>query len=128
MSRPPQPHRLKELLFDQLDATTAQGLFDQLSEAHNQNLVLELLDELREVSSKVHGEAVSALGEVGRRGCLASAVPWLDLGITLAQASGALGLRYFKESPTILGLFDETHSRDELLAEVLEFADGHGVL
>lgn len=111
-------------MLDQLDATTAEGLFNQLTEARTQSLVLELLDELREISGKVQGVAVSSLGEVGRRGCLASVVSWLDLGITFAQASGALGLRYFKESPLILGLFDEAHSRDELLAHVLELADG----
>ena len=124
MSQSTQPHRLQELLLDQMDVRTAEGLFAQLAEAQNQNLVLELLDELKEISNKVQGEAVSSLGEVGRRGCLASVVPWLDLGITLAQASGALGLRYFKESPLILGLFDEACSRDELLAHVLELADG----
>ena len=111
-------------MLDQMDVRTAEGLFAQLAEARNQDLVLELLDELREISNKVQNEAVSSLGEVGRRGCLASVVPWLDLGITLAQASGALGLRYFKESPIILGLFDEACSRDELLAHVLELADG----
>jgi hypothetical protein len=124
MLQQPQLQRLKGLLFEQLDVTTAQGLFDQLAEAQCQGSVLELLDELEEISSKVHGEAISALGEVGRRGCLASVVPWLDLGITLAQASGALGLRYFKESPTILGFLDRAHQRDELLAQVLELADG----
>ena len=124
MLQQPQLQRLKELLLDQLDVTTAQGLFDQLAGAQCQSSVLELLDELEEISSKVQGEAVSALGEVGRRGCLASVVPWLDLGITLAQASGALGLRYFKESPTILGFLDQADQRDELLAQVLELADG----
>ena len=104
--------------------TTAQGLFDQLAGVQCQISVLELFDELEEISSKIQGEAVSALGEVGRRGCLASVVPWLDLGIMLAQTSGALGLRYFKESPTILGFLEQAHQRDKLLAQVLELADG----
>ena len=98
-----QPQRLEELLVDQLDLTTAQNLVSQLAKIQCQSAILELLDELGEVSFKIQGEAISALGEIGRRGCLASVVPWLDLGITLAQATGALGLRYFKESPIILG-------------------------
>ena len=124
MTYPTQLHRLKELLADQLDVTTAQSLFCQLAETQYSSPVLELLDELVEISSKVQREAVSALGEVGRRGCLASVVPWLDLGITFAQTSGALGLRYFKESPTILGFLEEAQLRDQLLAQVLELADG----
>jgi hypothetical protein len=124
MSQQPQPHRLEELLIDQLDLATAQNLVSQLAETQCQTPVLELLDELGEISSKIQGEAVSALGEIRRRGCLANVVPWLDLGITLAQATGALGLRYFKESGTILGFLGEAHQRDELLAQVLELADG----
>ena len=119
-----QPQRLEELLVDQLDLTTAQNLVNQLAKIQCQNAILELLDELGEVSFKIQGEAISALGEIGRRGCLASVVPWLDLGITLAQATGALGLRYFKESPLILGFLEQVEQRDELLAQVLELADG----
>ena len=124
MSQQAQSQRLKELLFDQLDVATAQGLFSQLAEAQDPAAVLDLLDELGEISSKVQGEAVSALGELGRRGCLASVAPWLDLGITFTQATGALGLRYFKESGTILGFLGEAPQRDELLGLVLELADG----
>ncbi|MDH3504761.1 MAG: VWA domain-containing protein [Nitrospirota bacterium] len=109
---------------DRLDAATARGLDEQLSDPHLRVSVLELLIELKEISSKIQGEAVWALGEVNRRGCLASVIPWLDLGITFAQASGALGLRYFKESPMILGLLDKEPKRAELLAHILELADG----
>ncbi|HBP89741.1 MAG TPA: hypothetical protein DD706_18805, partial [Nitrospiraceae bacterium] len=112
------------LLVDRLDAATAQDLDEQLREPHLRAPVLELLNELKEISSKIQGEAVWALGEVNRRGCLDSAIPWLDLGITFAQASGALGLRYFKESPMILGFLEKESNRDELLGQVLELADG----
>ena len=124
MANASQPDRLKTLLLDHLDATTVQRILSQLSQAQEPNPVLELLEELGEISSKVQGEAVSALGEVGRRECLSSVIPWLDVGITLTQATGALGLRYFKESPTILGFLGGTEQRDELLARVLELADG----
>ena len=124
MSQQSHAQRLKALFFDRLDGVTAQSLFNQLAEGQCQSAVFELCEELGEISSKIQGEAISALGEVSRRGCLASVVPWLDLGITLAQATGALGLRYFKESPLILGLLGEAPHRDRLLAQVLELADG----
>ena len=124
MPQQSQSQRLEKLLVDQIDLTTAQNLVGQLADIQCQSTILELLDELGEISSKIQGEAISALGELARRGCLDSVVPWLDLGITLAQATGALGLRYFKESPTILGFLGETPQRDELLAQVLELADG----
>ena len=115
---------LQELFLDRLDTATAQLLYEKLREADHRAPVLELLNELKEISSKIQGEAVWALGEVNRRGCLDSVIPWLDLGITFAQASGALGLRYFKESPMILGFLEQGPKRDKLLAHVLELADG----
>ena len=124
MTQQSQSQRLEKLLVDRIDLTTAQNLVNQLADIQCQSALLELLDELGEISSKIQGEAISALGEIGRRGCLGSVVPWLDLGITLAQTTGALGLRYFKESPTILGFLGEPPQRDELLAQVMELADG----
>lgn len=119
-----QLQRLEKLLVDQIDLRTAQSLFSQIAEVQGQATILELLDELGEISSKIQGEAISALGEIGRRGCLSSVVPWLDLGITLSQATGALGLRFFKESPMILGFLGEAAERDQLLLQVMELADG----
>ncbi|MDH5774895.1 MAG: hypothetical protein OEZ57_08260, partial [Nitrospirota bacterium] len=116
--------RLEKLFVDQIDLGTAQNLVSQIADLQCPATILELLEELGEISSKIQGEAISALGEIGRRSCLSSVVPWLDLGITLAQATGALGLRYFKESPMILGFLGEAPQRDELLAQVLELADG----
>ncbi len=115
---------LQELLLDCLDAATAQFLVEKLGEVCQRESVLELLNELGALSSKVQGEAVRALGDVNRRKCLSSVIPWLDLGITLTQASGALGLRYFKESPTILGFLQNDLQRTEILTHVLELADG----
>ncbi len=124
MSSPTPKNELQELLLDRLDTSTAQLLYEKLEGDHNCAPILELLSELKEISSKIQGEAVWALGEMNRSGCLASAIPWLDLGITFAQASGALGLRYFKESPMILGFLGNELKRDELLADVMELADG----
>ncbi|MDH5776539.1 MAG: hypothetical protein OEZ57_16685, partial [Nitrospirota bacterium] len=124
MMQQTQLQRLEKLLVDQIDLRTAQNLVSQIADLQCPTTILELLDELGEISSKIQGEAISALGEIGRRSCLSSVVPWLDLGITLAQATGALGLRYFKESPMILGFLGEAPQRDELLVQVLELADG----
>ncbi|MEO8327096.1 MAG: hypothetical protein ABI618_14675, partial [Nitrospirota bacterium] len=68
---------LHELLVDRLDATTAQGLDEQLRDPRLRVPVLELLIELQEISSKIQGEAIWSLGELNRKGCLASVIPWL---------------------------------------------------
>ena len=122
--QPQQHRRLQEILQDRLDQTTAQSVVDQMAELPSSGPVLELLEELGEISLKVQGEAISALGELGRRGGLKNVVSWLDLGITFTQATGALGLRFFKESPVIIGFFSEAPQADHLLAHVLELADG----
>jgi nitric oxide reductase NorD protein len=115
---------LLEFFLDRLDTATAQLLYEKLQENHSRTPVFELLSELKEISSKIQSEAIWALGEMHRRDCLTSVIPWLDLGITFTQTSGALGLRYFKESPLILGCLEEEPNRNELLAHVLELADG----
>src|SRR5688500_1053638 len=61
--------------------------------------VVVLLDELTEQAPKAAGRAIDALVEMQRRGVLAEVLPWLDLGVTIAADSGALALRFFKESP-----------------------------
>lgn len=85
--------------------------------------VAELLDELEEASAKATAGALEALPELRRRGALDAVAPWLDLGVALAGASGATALRYFKESPLLLGLLDAAASRRAVLARALEVAD-----
>ncbi|MCP9447545.1 MAG: hypothetical protein NNA22_08260, partial [Nitrospira sp.] len=75
--------------------------------------VAALLDELEATSAKVARAAVDALPELDRHGGLSVIVPWLDLGVVVAQSSGAAALRYFKESPMILGLLERTETRRE---------------
>lgn len=84
---------------------------------------LELLAELQAASVKVAQGAVAALPELRRRGGLEVAVPWLDLGVALTGASGAAGLRYFKESPLVLRLLDGPEARRLVLGIALELAD-----
>jgi nitric oxide reductase NorD protein len=82
-----------------------------------------LLDELEAVSGKVARAAIEALPEFDRRAGCSLMIPWLDVGVALAQSSGATALRYFKDSPLILGLMEEVEQRRAVLAVALELAE-----
>lgn len=84
--------------------------------------VLVLLDELMGQAPKAVRSAIDALGEMQRRVTLSEVVPWLDLGVAIAADSGALALRFFKESPLLLGLL-EPSTRQAVLEIGLELAD-----
>ena len=84
--------------------------------------VLSLLEELAEVSEKVGRAAVEALPELARRAGLAPVVPWLNLGIVLVESSGASALKYFKESPRILGVVEQPEARIAILSVGAELA------
>src|SRR5689334_20750377 len=79
-----------------------------------------LLDELQDASEKVSVYALEMFPELKRRQVLDTAVPWLDLGIALAESSGALAMKYFKESPLILGLIETRAARQIVLTQSLE--------
>jgi len=85
--------------------------------------IVSLLDELEEVSSKAARAAIEALPDLDRRGGLAQVVSWLDLGVALAESSGAMALKYFKDSPLILGLIEQADARAAVLGTGLELAD-----
>ena len=119
-----QSHPLQAILADRLDQETTVRLVASLSGEGLADQLYELLLELQDFSSKIASEAVWALPDFIRRCGSKTVVPWLDLGISLTQASGALGLRYFKESPLILGVIDQQDYRAHLLGLALELADG----
>lgn len=85
--------------------------------------VLTLLEELGSVSAKAARAAIEALSELDRRSALSSVLAWLDLGVALAESSGATALRYFRDSPLILGVIEPPASRADVLAIGLELAD-----
>ena len=97
-------------LAEELGPATAEHLVSRLVEAvatpNQVEGVLLLLDELHEVSPKVSCAAIEAFPDLQQRGRLGDAVAWLDLGIALAESSGAMGLKYFKESPLVLSLIE----------------------
>jgi len=86
--------------------------------------LVELLDELREHSAKLGRLAIETLPELNRRAGLADVVSWLDLGVSLAGSSGAAALKYFKDSPLVLGLIEPPAARGPVLEVSLELAEG----
>ncbi len=122
---------LRETLFDRLvgllERSTASAMADDLvritEESNSGSDLLALFDELRDLSQKIANQSIEVLPEVQRRGVLAEVVPWLDLGVALAESSGAAAMKYFKESPLILGLIESGPSRQTVLAMALELAD-----
>ncbi len=118
---------LRDRLASELGPTVAETLVTRLAqETGKPDLsaqVLTLLDELSELSEKVACAAVGALPELDRRGGLSHLILWLDLGIALTESSGASALKYFKESPLVLGLIEQPEARSEVLTIGLEIAD-----
>jgi nitric oxide reductase NorD protein len=110
-----------------LGSATAQHLVACLDEAAAKPSQVEgvslLLDELHEISQKVAHAAIESFPDLQQRGRLGDAVAWLDLGIALAESSGAIGLKYFKESPLVLGLIEESSVRSSVLKTALELAE-----
>ena len=114
-------------LAEELGPVTAQHLVsclaDSTAKPNQAEGVLLLLDELTEVSPKVARAAIESFPDLQQRGRLSDAVSWLDLGIALAESSGAIGLKFFKESPLVLGLIEESSVRSLVLKTALELAE-----
>ncbi|MGH7207504.1 MAG: hypothetical protein ACREI2_15000, partial [Nitrospiraceae bacterium] len=114
-------------LAGKLDQATAVDLVEAMVQATGQPdlpaTVIELLDELQGASSKAAQGAIEALPELRRRGALGIVVLWLDLGVALAGSSGAAAMKYFKESPLILGLIQPVANQARVLTLALELAD-----
>lgn len=118
---------LIERLVPELGAEVAEALVTKMAgaagTAQTIAAVRELLDELEDLSAKAVHAAIEALPELDRRAGLAHVVPWLDLGVALAESSGATALKYFKDSPLILGLLEPPEARTAVLEIGLELAD-----
>jgi hypothetical protein len=114
-------------LADELGPATAQHvvscLADSTTKLNQVEGVLLLLDELHEVSTKVACAAIESFPDLQRRDRLSDVVAWLDLGIALAESSGATGLKFFKESPLVLGLIEQPSVRSLVLKTALELAE-----
>ena len=123
----PLPEQLIARLSEHGERDTAVALVDEIIRARARpdvlSAVLVLLDELQEVSSKASAYAHEAFLEMKRRQVIDAVVPWLDLGIALAESSGAVAMKYFKESPLLLGLIETASARHMVLEQALELAE-----
>jgi len=116
--------RLTSRLTDELGQATASQLVSSLSQDRETvAAVLTLLDELQEISPKAASAAIEALPALDRRAGLSPVVAWLDLGVALAESSGATALKYFKNSPLILGVIESAEGRSTALTTGLELAE-----
>lgn len=119
--------QLQALLCDQLGEAQGARVVEAVVSAADRpdalHALLVLLNELQEVSGKAARAASDALPELDRRGAMPAVVPWLDLGLALAERSGAAALKYFKESPLLLGLVEAPTQRETVLAIALELVE-----
>ena len=118
---------LLQRLVRELSLAVAEPLVTRLSQATGKPdaaaQVLTLLDELQELSEKAATAALAALPELDQRAGLAHSLLWLDLGVVLTESSGASALKYFKDSPMVLGLIEPVDARTEVLTIGLEIAE-----
>lgn len=114
-------HRLAE----ELGSTVAAQLVARIGqiEGGQPAAVLTLLNELDELSGKTARAAIEALPELDRRVGLSLVTSWLDLGVALAESSGATALKYFKDSPLILGVIAQPEAQAAVLGIGLEMAE-----
>ena len=106
-----------------LSPDSAQKVATAIFEAGGADHVSELLKELQERSAKLAGQAMEALPEMVERCGPEPVVSWLDVAVTLAGLSGAITLKYLKESPRLLGVLDSASLRQAVLDTTLELAD-----
>ena len=123
MDQPTYPEALRAQLADRLSPENAHKVAMALFEAGGAGHVSELLNELQERSAKLAGQAMDALPEMLERCGPEPVVSWLDVAVTFAGFSGAITLKYLKESPRLLGILDSLALRQAVLETTLELAD-----
>ncbi|MGE0643347.1 MAG: nitric oxide reductase activation protein NorD [Nitrospira sp.] len=118
---------LQQRLVPELGTTVADMLMTRIPQATGhpdaEARVLALLNELQALSEKTARAAVEALPELDRRVGVGEIMLWLDLGVALTQSSGASALKYFKDSPLVLGLIEQPSTRREVLTIGLDIAE-----
>ena len=118
--------QLIDRLAEQLGPDSAKALVDAVASSASRPDAVEglllLLEELTEQAPKAARAAIEALPDLKRRRVLGEVLLWLDLGVAIAADSGALALRFFKESPLLLALLDPSQ-RATVLKSGLELAD-----
>ena len=118
--------RLVKRLADELGHAAAASLVARLIQSGSQpSAILALLHEMEEISEKAARAAIETLPELDKRAGFSQVISWLDLGVALAESSGATALKYFKDSPLILGIIEQTDAQASVLAIGLELAEQH---
>lgn len=119
--------KLAARLAGELGTAAAEAVFVRLVGSTNRPdaaaVLLTMLDELERVSGKAVEAAIQALPELDQRAGLAQVSSWLQLGVKLAASSGATALKYFKDSPRILGVIEPPSAQAGILAVALEMAE-----
>ena len=124
MADVPTQARLTQLLAREAGRDSASLIVQRIEDSRVRlAAVTTLLEELESASPKAFRSAVDALSELERRGALSSLESWLDLGVALAESSGASALKYFRDSPLILGVIESPAARSAVLSAGLELAD-----
>ncbi len=117
------PQAFHAQLSVRLNSDSALTVATALREAGGAGHVSELLNELQERSAKLAGQAMDALPEMLERCGPGPVVSWLDVAVTFAGLSGAITLKYLKESPRLLGVLESVALRQAVLETTLELAD-----
>ncbi len=117
------PQALRAQLAVRLSPDSAQNIAAVLFETGGAGHVSELLQELDQRSAKLAGQAMESLPEMVERCGPEPVGSWLDVVVTLAGLSGAITLKYLKESPRLLGVLDSAAFRQAVLETTLELAD-----
>ncbi len=117
------PQDFQAQLSVRLNSDNALKVATALREAGGAGHVSELLNELQERSAKLAGQAMDALPEMLERCGPGPVVSWLDVAVTFAGLSGAITLKYLKESPRLLGVMESVALCQAVLETTLELAD-----
>ncbi len=124
MSPSPAENQLIQDLKAHVDEPRAREIVTSLSQHGTLSTVVDILAELQDCSGKIACQAIETIPDYVRRCGVVTLPAWLDLTVCLAQASGAMALKYLRESPLTLGILEGDDVRQNVLAMILELADG----
>lgn len=115
--------RLTRHLASRLAEADAAPLVAEIERLGLAPAVTSLVQELEDLSPKAARAVIEALPELRLRAGLNDLISWLDLGIGMAESSGASVLKYAKESPLLLGLMPSRDDRVRALKIGLELVE-----
>jgi uncharacterized protein YegL len=124
MSLSPSENQLIQDLQAHVDERRAQEIVASLSQHGSLSTVVDILDELKDCSGKVSHQTLETMPDYIRRCGVTTLPAWLDLTVSFAQSTGAIALKYLRESPLILGVLEGDDARQNVLSMILELADG----